>query len=178
MVMMASRRDGVCRHAVLALLLLLGLPVCQPFASPNVNLRLRSCTATAGRAPNHPAGVPSLPATTDDSSRDSGVITGSNQLEGWKRNTVGAAADAPTRSYVMGRRRREAGITGDPAAAAGNTEPASFTSHRGGAYGGSADDATAWLVEAAATTAELLVSFKVRKSITTVSCHTAVEFVV
>lgn len=179
--MMAHGRDSVCRHVVLALLLLLGLPVCQPFASPtNVNLRLRSCTAT-GRPPNHTAGVPSLPATPDNSG-DSGVIAGSNQLEGWKRNTVGTAADAPTRSNVMGRRRPGDGSNGgDPAAAAaGNTEPASFSPHhRGDAYGGSADHATAWRVEAAATTAELLVSFKVRYcKVTTVSCHTAVEFVV
>ncbi|CAM9934487.1 unnamed protein product, partial [Ectocarpus fasciculatus] len=162
-VMMARRRDGVCRHAVHALLLLLlGLPVCQPFASPNVNLRLRSCTVT-GRAPNHPVGVPPLSATTDDSG-ENGVITGSNQLEGWKRNTVGAAADAPTRSNVMGRRRGDGSNGGDPAAAAGNTEPAPFAP-RGGdggvADGGnSADGATAWRVEAAATSAELLLSFK------------------
>lgn len=73
------------------------------------------------------------------------VITGSNQLEGWKANTV-SSADAPRRSNVMGRRARGTGSSsnssgGDGGAAAeGVSRPWDPESRSEEAEGGRSSD--------------------------------------
>ncbi|CAM9899199.1 unnamed protein product [Scytosiphon promiscuus] len=172
-----ERQRRHTRVALALLLLFCGIPSCRPFAGPNVNLRLTSCGATSGspakrcrRGSTILSALAEAPTDGNESGAND-VISGSNQLEGWKANTGGSSgiAEAPKRSNVMGRAAaRTTTGGGDPAAivgGAGDAAPAPLPVPQralGGAVheGGVTGDAPGWKVEAAITSAELLVSFQ------------------
>lgn len=174
------------RNFVLAALLLLDtVPLAQPFStvgfnsnSNSNNLRLLSTpdAPQAHRTQQRPS--PLFSAAGGDRSDHGDVITGSNQLEGWKTNTASGAVGAPAerRSNVMGGRVHdgpEAEDSGSGGRTAGPEPPAPPSSssllERGGGgvlrgdaeEGAGGEEVTAWRAEAATTSAELQVSLKV-----------------
>ena len=171
--------------ALAALLLLDTVPLARPFSSIggfNRNSLQRLWTPQRAPPPQQQQQSSPLFSAADggDGSDHGDVITGSNQLEGWKTNTVGAAGAPGRRSNVMGRRAPD-GIddgTGDGGSSsnrdmAGPAPPPPPLLERdgggvvhGGGYagegaGGEEAPSPTWRSEAATTSAELLVSLKV-----------------
>lgn len=160
-----------------ALLLLDAVPVSQPFRVGGFNsINLRLWTPTEARARMHrtqpfPFPAAAAAAAGGDGGDHGDVIAGSNQLEGWKTNTIGAAG--ARRSNVMGRMAVPDGSDGSSRGssgdAAGSAPPQPLLEREGGGVvrgdagesAGGGGEVSAWRAEAATTSAELLASLKV-----------------
>lgn len=176
------KRNSRRNLALVALLLLDGVKVGQPFGVGGLDSNLRLWTTTPRRTRTQPpspfpVAAAAVAAAAGSDGRDHGdVITGSNQLEGWKTNTAAGAAGAagaPRRSNVMGRRRvpadePDADSGGSSRDKAGPAPPPILERDGGGevhrdAEEGANGEVSTWRAEAATTSAELMVSLKVRK---------------